>query len=113
MRKCACACLLLLAGCGGADDGIPNGTASADQIERLSTPVPPQVDPRDTVRLQPLVGSDLDREGLIGAGCLFNVGNRILLAAVGSDAIVKIQGRVRHLVPSAPVGATGGFFENR
>ena len=104
--------LLLLAGC-DRGEGQPEGTANANQIERLSTPVEQTEDPRATVRLEPLSAADLEREGLLGAGCLFTVGDKRLLAAVGGDAVVRIQGEIRHLVHSAPAGATGGFFEDR
>jgi hypothetical protein len=104
---------LVVNGCGGDDGSEPDGSASTNQIERLSTPATEEGDPSVTVRLQPLTMSDLEREGLLGAGCLFSTGDRVLLAAVGSNAIVRIHGEVRHLLPSAPVGPTGGFFEDR
>jgi hypothetical protein len=37
----------------------------------------------------------------------------MLLASVGSDAVVKLGGELRHMIHSAPVGPTGGFFEDR
>ncbi|WP_129792536.1 hypothetical protein [Sphingosinicella sp. CPCC 101087] len=104
--------LVLLAGC-GREDGALEGNASANQIERLSTPSEEEGDPLTAVRLQPLEPSDVEREGLLGAGCAFSVGGQLLLAATGGDAIVRMQDGIRHLVPSGPIGPTGGFFEDR
>ena len=100
-----------LAACGGG--GETSANVSANQIERLATPRVVKADPRASARLQPLTPADLEREGLIGAGCDFSNEGRLLLAAVDSNAIVRIQGEMRHLVHSAPVGPTGGFFEDR
>ena len=103
--------LLLLAGCREQAPG--QGNATANQIERLSAPRVEKADPRASARLQPLTLEDLDREGLTDAGCDFSSEGRTLLAAVGSDAIVRVENILRHLVHSAPVGPTGGFFEDR
>ena len=111
MRPGALLALLLLAGCG--ETGSGNGAATANQIERLSTPAVENRDPRASARLQPITLADLDREGLAGPGCDFSSEGRMLLAAVGSNAIVRIEGEIRHLLHSAPVGPTGGFFEDR
>ena len=100
-----------LAACG--DGGETNGTVTANQIERLATPRVVKADPRASARLQPLTPADLEREGLVGTGCGFSSDGRLLLAAVDSNAIVRIQDEIRHLVHSAPVGPTGGFFEDR
>jgi hypothetical protein len=104
--------VLLLAGCGSAVEQ-PNGSADTNQIQRLARPKVEKQDPRATARLQPLTVEDLEREGLIGAGCAFRREGHLLLVAVGSDALVRIGGARRHLVHSSPVGPTGGFFEDR
>ena len=106
------AALLLLSGCAGESE-TPNGTATTGQIERLSTPGDDKQDPLATVRLQPIAPGELEQAGLMAAGCTFSVGDRPLLAAVGGYAVVKLQGELRHLVHSAPVGPSGGFFEDR
>ena len=103
--------VLLLAAC-GAEAPEP-GNATADQVERLSTPKVEKADPRASARLQPLAAIDLESEGVLGAGCEFRREGQLLLVAAGSDALVKIAGELRHLVHSAPVGETGGFFEDR
>ena len=103
---------VLLAGCGSAGER-GNGAADANQIERLAKPRVDKHDPRATARLQRLTREDLEREGLLGAGCAFSRDGQMLLAVVGSDALVRIAGQRRHLIHSAPAGATGGFFEDR
>jgi len=113
MRELIAASILLLSGCGSAEDGETRGTATGNQIERLSTPEEEMQDPEATVRLQPITLPDLDREGMTGAGCDFSREGRTLLASVGSDAVVKLGGELRHMIHSAPVGPTGGFFEDR
>ena len=112
MRASALGLVLILAACGSGGEA-PNGAADVNQIERLATPRQPKPDPHASVRLQVLTVQDLELEGLIGAGCYFVRDGRMLLAAVGSDSLVRIGGALRHLVPSAPVGGTGGFFEDR
>jgi hypothetical protein len=105
---------LLLAACGGGGGGSEaEGQASANQIVELSTPEEKVVDERASVRLQPLAASDLATEGMAGGGCAFWAGDTMLLAATRSDAIVRVEGALRHLVQSAPHGPTGGFFEDR
>ena len=111
MKGRALLALLLLAGCGPGGGG--DGAADTNQIERLSTPKVEKPDPRATAQLQPLTIEDIEGEGLVGAGCAFTRNGRILLASAGSDALVRHAGELRHLIHSAPVGATGGFFEDR
>jgi hypothetical protein len=112
MRTVAALALALLAGC-GPGGGDAEGSADANQIERVSTPRVEEPDPRATAQLQPVTTEDLEREGLLGAGCAFTRQGRMLIASVGSDALVRHAGELRHLIHSAPVGATGGFFEDR
>lgn len=111
MHRLLLVAAMFVAACGA--DGGAGGNATENQIEKLSTPRVEKADPGETARLEPLTPQDLEREGLLGAGCAFSSEGRTLLAAVGGDAVVRIQGELRHLVPSAPVGPTGGFFEER
>jgi hypothetical protein len=110
MRSAALLLLLLPAGCERSMMGENQGV-TANQIERLSTPRK-QEDPRISVRLQPLAPADVERAGLLGAGCNFGRDGAMLLAAARGEAIVRVAGRLRRLVASAPVGRTGGFFED-
>ena len=105
----ALAALLLLAGC-GANSGN-EAEVTANQLERLSTgSIEPETDPLAPVRLQPLEPGDITQAGLSGPGCRFSVGDAVLLAANGDDAIARIEGRTINLVRSAPLDSSGGFF---
>ena len=104
--------VFILAGCGA--DAVGEGEASTNQIERLSSPVPePVTDPNASARLQPIDSGDVTHEGLGGPGCGFSSGGNMLLAATAVDAIARIGGALRHFTHSAPVGPSGGFFEDR
>ena len=111
--RAAAALALLLAGCGGGLDG-ENAKVDANQIARLSTPEKaPTVDPQLLARPQPLGIADLEAEGMPAPACDFTANGRRLLAATASDALARINGRIYHFNHSSPVGATGGFFEDR
>ena len=112
MRPVGLAAIALLAGCGSPGEPS-NGVADTNQIERLSTPKEEKPDPQASVRLQTLGADDVQREGLSGPGCWFDRDGEMLLAAFGSDSLIRIGGELRHMIHSAPVGPTGGFFEDR
>ena len=103
---------LVLAACNPADEPA-NGSAEANQIRRLAQAKQEKADPSETARLQPLSEADLEAEGLIGARCSFRSEGGLMLVVVPSDSLIRFAGARRHLVHSAPVGATGGFFEDR
>ena len=102
---------LLLAGC-GAGDGGADAPASENQIERLSTPRAEKHDPSASARPQPIAVGELQREGLLGAGCDFSSDSAMLLVAANGVAAVRIEDRLRRLPQSAPVDGTGGFFQD-
>ena len=105
--------LLFLLGACGRESETPNAVNGAD-IARLATPKQEaKADPLASVRLQALTASDLEQEGVARAGCDFRLGDMVVLASAGSDALIRINGELRHLIHSAPSGATGGFFEDR
>ena len=111
MKSLAPLLALALAACGSGDDMRANATA--EQIERLASPPESKSDPLAAVRLEPIASADLEREGVAGTGCAFTRDRRLLLAAAGSNAVVRIGGAVRHLVHMGPIGPSGGFFEDR
>ena len=113
MRLAALLPALLLAGCGEPDIVSENAGASANQIERLSTPKEESVDPQASVRLAPLGLPDLDGAGMQSPACDFSSGGRMLLAATSADAIARIEGRLLHFTHSSPMGPSGAFFEDR
>jgi len=111
MKAAALLLALGLAACGRGEDA--NGYATANQIERLASPPERKSDPLVAVRLEPIAPAELEREGVVGAGCAFTRDGRMLLAAAGGNAIVRVGGATRHLVQTNPVGPSGGFFEDR
>jgi hypothetical protein len=113
MRSAPLAAFALLIAACGQDPAGTDGSAESNQIERLSTLQEEEVDLVASVRLQPLSDEDLAGEGLVGTGCAFSSGGQRLLVAVGSDALARLEGELRHFVQSAPIGESGGFFEDR
>lgn len=109
MRSRAAVLLAMaVAACGGGDDG----NVSREQIERLSTPEQNKVeDVSMTARLQPL--QQADGGSLANASCRFIRDGRVLMLASAEGAIARLNNELRTLVPAGPVGATGGFFEDR
>ena len=106
------AAALLLSAC---EDGLVSEDrgVTANQIELVSTPRN-EAEPIDLVeRLQPITRSDIEREGLLGAGCDFSANGSLLLVAAGDGALVRFGRDLVHLVGAGPVGPTGGFFEDR
>jgi len=113
LRLASLLTVLLAAACGSAGDGTSGNAADTNQIERLATPRVEKADPKASVRLQAIEEADIATEGMSAAGCRFIRDGRMLLASAGSDALIRIAGKLRHLIHSAPVGSTGGFFEDR
>jgi len=111
--RLALALALLAAGCGDTGGGDENRSATADQIERLSTPKKEVVDPQAAVRLRPLGLTDLDSAGMPDPACEFSRDGRLLVAATAGDAIARVGGRLLHFTHASPMAATGGFFEDR
>ncbi len=101
--------LILLTACGSEEPS--GGAADANQIARLSTPEVEESDPDAAIRLQPV---DPGEAGLPASeGCVFTAAGQILLVAEAGGGSVRLMDEARHLVASAPVGPTGGFFEDR
>ena len=104
--------LLILASCSaGGDDNLASAP-DVNQIERLSTPPEVTDDPQAGARLEPLSSQELAAAGM-GSACGFSSGGALLLAAQGSDTLVKVAGELIHPVQSSPMGPSGGFFEDR
>ena len=73
MRAVAFGLAVAVCGCGEAPvDG--NGSATANQIERLSAPREEEGDLQVSARPMPLSVADVEREGLSGPGCSFTGG---------------------------------------
>ena len=106
------ASVLLLLGCEDSLVSEDKGV-TVNQIEQVSTPKEEARPPDLVERLQPITREDLEREGLMGAGCDFSSDGRLLLVAVSDGALVRFGPELVHLVGAGPVGPTGGFFEDR
>ena len=111
MRRLAALALLPLAGCGGGSGN--DGGATENQIEQLSTPEVEIVDPQAPVRPQSLKIADLAGARMPVPDCAFGRDGRMLLAATSGDAIARVNNELRHFTQSAPMGPSGGFFEDR
>ena len=101
----------LVAACGPRGNAPAQGVAAND-IARLATPEKEEHDPMASARPQNITSEELGRAALLGSGCRFSHEDSLLLAEAGADAIVKIEGSIRHLRPTAPLTGSGGFFED-
>jgi hypothetical protein len=111
MRAAAAAFALLLAGCG---QGSPAGNGAGpgeNEIRRLSTPEVEVADPQAPARPQPLKVADL--AAMPAPACAFGREGRMLLAATADGAVARVNGQLLHLTHAAPMGPSGGFFEDR
>ena len=111
MRPAAAALALLLAGCGQADPAGNGSGPSENEIRRLSTPEIEVADPQAAARPQPLKVADL--AAMPAPMCAFGREGRMLLAATAEGAVARVNGRLLHLTRDAPMGPSGGFFEDR
>jgi hypothetical protein len=111
MRPVAAAFALLLAACGQGSPAGNDAGPSENEIRRLSTPEIEVADPQAAARPQPLKVGDL--AAMPAPACAFGREGRMLLAATAGEAIARVNGRLLHLTHAAPMGPTGGFFEDR
>jgi hypothetical protein len=114
MRPAVPLALLVLAACGGRDDGA--GTkVDANQIERLSRPkVEPQQDVQISARPQPLTGADLRGARMSDPPpCDFSNDGHRLFAVQGGDAIARFENQVRHFNQASPANTTGAYASDR
>ena len=111
--RASAALILLLAACG--EDSIvgENQGVTANQIARLSTPEVEIIDAQGPVRPQPLRFADLLGASMRAPDCAFGRDGRMLVAATAGDAIARVNGRLLHFTHAAPMGPSGGFFEDR
>lgn len=97
----------VLAAC---DRSAERNGASPAQIANMSNAEAPIGASDESARLDPLrPGDPITEDG----GCDFSQGHVVYLVSSGSDTVARVAGQLVHLVPSGPVGETGGFFEER
>jgi hypothetical protein len=112
MRAASGLALLLVAGCGG-DGAGGNRHATENQLERLAMRKAPAPDPSAMARLRPLRAHDPIGAPPGTGGCTFSLGREIFLISTAGDTIARVENSLRHFVHAAPIGDTGGFFEDR
>lgn len=102
--------IALPAACGPApvEENVGPNTA---EIKAVSTPAN-DVEPASmaSIDLQPLSAADLAE---VRDGCRFARNGATLVAASGSLAIARVEGALRHFVPTSPPDETGAFLEDR
>jgi hypothetical protein len=105
-----------VAGCGPEREQTAS-EKSAEQltreIEAVAELKPPVKEGDLPISLVPLKRSDLAQLSHGPIACYLFRGEKIYLATTGADAILRINGRLTHVLAGGPVGPTGGFFTAR
>jgi hypothetical protein len=105
--------LLLLAACGGREDGAEPRANSQEELEnrldKLADRTSEDIEPPD--RLGDLVQADVGPELRSEPACRLSRKGRLVLIVNGAGAVARIDGRRVSLSVSGPVGPTGGFLE--
>ena len=106
------AVLLLLAACGGREDGAEPRANSQEELEnrldKLADRTSEDIEPPD--RLGDLVQTDLGPELRVEPACRLSRNGRLILIVNRAGAVTRVDGRRVPLAVSGPVGPTGGFF---
>ena len=107
MRIAVAAALILLSGCGGADEAQVNSA----QLNSIAFQRNEMVDVGLTARLQPLgaFAAPADYRGPI---CRFTRGAEMLVFAFGDTAATRVNGVVRTFRARAMIGPSGGFYRD-
>ena len=104
--------LLLLAACGGRDDGAEPRANSQEELEnrldKLADRTSEDIEPPD--RLGDLLEADLGPGPRAGAACRMQRNGRLVLTVNEAGAVARIDGRLVPLAVSGPVGPTGAFL---
>lgn len=112
IRRSAPIALLLLAACGGGEDGAEPRANSQEELEnrldKLADRTSEDIEPPD--RLGDLLQADLTPELRSEPACRLRRNGRLVLTVNRSGAVARIDGRRAALAVSGPVGPTGGFL---
>jgi hypothetical protein len=108
----AIALALLLAACGGREDGAEPRANSQEELEnrldKLADRTSEDIEPPD--RLGNLVQADIRPELRAPPACRLSRDGWLILIVNRSGAVARIDGRRVPLAVSGPVGPTGGFL---
>lgn len=74
---------------------------------------PPPKESELPIKLVPLKRGDLAQLAPGPGACFLFRGDKIYLATTGTDAILRINGRLTPVLAGGPVGSTGAFFRAR
>jgi hypothetical protein len=106
------AALLILAACGGREDGAEPRANSQEELEnrleKLADRTVEDIEPPD--RLGDLIQADVGPELLAEPACRLRRNGRLVLTVNAAVAVARIDGRRVPLAASGPVGPTGGFL---
>jgi hypothetical protein len=104
--------LLLLAGCGAAEeDDRPRANSVEElenRLEKLADRTSEEIEPAP--RMANLRESDLGPDHRSNPACRLHRGGRLLLVVNAAGGVARIDGRRVALALSGPVGPTGGFL---
>jgi hypothetical protein len=102
--------LLLAAGCSSEK---PVQEKSAEElrreIEAVATP-PTLKKEAPRFRLAPISAAEVQAYAGDRPACVLLLGDRMLFVTNGNQGLARIDGQLRRLIASGPVGPTGGFF---
>lgn len=107
-----------LAACGGGGPanepiGDPTPQELANTIERLAEQQAEEAPKAPPGRLGMLEEAALPQAYREGRTCRLSSGNRLLLIVAAPGALAQLDGKVKQLAVSGPVGPSGGFFETQ
>lgn len=104
--------LLLLAACGGREDGAEPRANSQEELEtrldKLADRTSEDIEPPD--RLGDLIEADVGPELRSEPACRLRRNGRLVLTVNGAGAVARVDGRRVPLSVSGPVGPTGAFL---
>lgn len=106
------AAALLIAACGGREDGAEPRANSQEELEnrldKLADRTSEDIEPPD--RLGDLIEADVGPELRTRASCRLSRNGRLVLVVNEAGAVSRIDGRRVALNVSGPVGPTGAFL---
>ena len=113
IRPLALSATLLLAACGGREDGAEPRANSQEELEnrldKLADRTSEDIEP--PARLGDLIAADVGPELRAAPACRLRRNGRVVLIVNDAGAVARIDGRRVPLAVSGPVGPTGAFLD--